>query len=64
METPRSKRKRTKLVHEGNYVAEVEAVEFSAGYSDYTTERDTLFADLTLDRVLEAVKSKPDSERV
>ena len=39
-------------------------VELSAGYGDYTRERDTLFTDLTLDKVLEAVKSKPDSERV
>ena len=39
-------------------------VQFSAGYGDYATERDMLFSDLTLDKVLEAIKSKPDSERV
>lgn len=37
--------------------------QFSAGYGDYTKERDTLFADLTLDEVLEAIKHKPDSGR-
>lgn len=37
--------------------------QFSAGHGDYTTERDTLFADLTFDEVIEAIKSKPDSER-
>lgn len=37
--------------------------QFSAGYGDYTTERDTLFADLTFDEVVEAIKSKPDSKR-
>ena len=40
------------------------AVQFSAGYGGYTTERDVLFSDLTLDKVLEAIKSKSDSERV
>ena len=29
------------------------------GYGDYTTERDTLFADLTLDALLAAVKQRP-----
>ena len=38
-------------------------VQFSAGYGDYTTKRDTLFADLTFDEIIEAIKSKPDSER-
>ena len=38
-------------------------VQASAGYGDHTTERDTLFSDLTLDKVLEAIHSKPDSER-
>ena len=37
--------------------------QFSAGYGDYTTERDTLFVDLTFDEVIEAIKSKPDSEK-
>ena len=37
--------------------------QFSAGYGDYTMERDTLFADLTFDEVIEAIRSKPDSER-
>ena len=37
--------------------------QFSAGYGDYTTERDTLFADLTFDEVIEAIRRKPDSER-
>ena len=47
------------LKHSDDFV-----VQFSAGYGDYTTERDVLFSDLTLDKVLEAIKSKPDSERV
>ena len=38
--------------------------QFSAGYGDYTTERDTLFADLTFDEVLESIRHKPDSGRV
>ena len=37
--------------------------QFSASYGDYTTERDTLFADLTFDEVIEAIRNKPDSER-
>jgi hypothetical protein len=36
--------------------------QFTAGYGDYTTERDTLFADLTLDEILSAIKSKPSAE--
>jgi hypothetical protein len=35
--------------------------QFSVGYGDYTTERDTLFADLALDEILTAIKSKSDS---
>lgn len=37
--------------------------QFSAGYGNYTTERDTLFADLTFDEVIEAIRNKPDSEK-
>ena len=36
--------------------------QFTAGYGDYTRERDILFADLTLDELLSAIKAKPDSE--
>lgn len=36
--------------------------QFTAGYGDYTKERDTLFADLTLDELLSASKGKSDSE--
>ncbi len=36
--------------------------QFTAGYGDYTMERDTLFADLTLDEILSAIKSKPSAE--
>ena len=36
--------------------------QFTAGYGDYTTERDALFADLTLDELLSAIKSKPGTE--
>ncbi len=37
--------------------------QFSTGYGDYTRERDTLFADVTLDEILAAIKSKPEAER-
>ena len=30
--------------------------QFTLGYGDYTAERDTLFADLTLDDILTAIK--------
>ena len=33
--------------------------QFTAGYGDYTAERDTLFADLTLDALLAAIKQRP-----
>lgn len=36
--------------------------QFTAGYGDYTTERDALFADLTLDEILSAIRSKPGTE--
>jgi hypothetical protein len=36
--------------------------QFTAGYGDYTTERDTLFGDLTLDEILAAIRNKPDTE--
>ena len=36
--------------------------QFTAGYSDYTLERDQLFADLTLDEILSAIKSRPSAE--
>ena len=31
--------------------------QFSPGYGDYTVERDALFADLTLDEILAAIKN-------
>jgi hypothetical protein len=36
--------------------------QFTAGYGDYTTERDALFADLTLDEILAAIRGKPGTE--
>jgi len=36
--------------------------QFTAGYGDYTTERDILFADLTLDEILSAIRDKPGTE--
>ena len=36
--------------------------QFTAGYGDYTTERDALFADLTLDEILSAIRGKPGTE--
>jgi hypothetical protein len=36
--------------------------QFTAGYGDYTTERDALFGDLTLDEILSAIRSKPGTE--
>jgi len=36
--------------------------QFTAGYGDYTTERDTLFGDLTLDEILAAIRNKPGTE--
>jgi hypothetical protein len=36
--------------------------QFTAGYGDYTAERDTLFADLTLDEILSAIRGKPGTE--
>ncbi len=36
--------------------------QFTAGYGDYTAERDTLFANLTLDEILSAIMGKPRSE--
>ena len=33
--------------------------QFTMGYGDYTAERDTLFADLTLDELLATVKQRP-----
>ena len=32
--------------------------QFSPGYGDYTAERDALFADLTLDEILAAIKNQ------
>ena len=34
--------------------------QFTTGYGDYTAERDTLFADLTLDELLAALKQRPN----
>ena len=34
--------------------------QFTTGYGDYTAERDTLFADLTLDELLAAIKQRPN----
>lgn len=36
--------------------------QFTVGYGDYTTERDALFANVTLDEILSAIKSKSDME--
>jgi hypothetical protein len=36
--------------------------QFTTGYGDYTAERDALFADVTLDEILAAIKSKPGPE--
>ena len=33
--------------------------QFTMGYGDYTAERDALFADLTLDALLAAIKQRP-----
>ena len=33
--------------------------QFTTGYGDYTAERDALFADLTLDELLAAIKQRP-----
>jgi len=33
--------------------------QFTMGYGDYISERDTLFADLTLDELLAAIKQRP-----
>ena len=33
--------------------------QFTAGYGDYTEEREVLFKDLTLEEILSAIKSKP-----
>ena len=33
--------------------------QFTTGYGDYTAERDTLFANLTLDELLTAIKQHP-----
>jgi hypothetical protein len=33
--------------------------QFTMGYGDYMAERDTLFADLTLDALLAAVPQRP-----
>jgi hypothetical protein len=37
--------------------------QFSTGYGDYTTERDALFAELTLEEILAAIKSKSESHK-
>jgi hypothetical protein len=34
--------------------------QFTVGYGDYTAERDALFADLTLDEILTAIKQRPE----
>jgi hypothetical protein len=36
--------------------------QFTMGYGDYTAERDALFADLTLDDVLAAMKQRPSQQ--
>ena len=33
--------------------------QFTMGYGDYTAERNALFADLTLDELLAAIKQRP-----
>ena len=37
--------------------------QFTMGYGDYTAERDALFADLTLDELLAAMKQRPSQQR-
>jgi hypothetical protein len=36
--------------------------QFTMGYGDYTAERDALFADLTLDDILAAMKRRPSQQ--
>jgi hypothetical protein len=36
--------------------------QFTAGYGDYTAERDALFGDLTLDEMLSSIRNKPGTE--
>ena len=36
--------------------------QFTVGYGDYTAERDALFADLTLDKALAAMKQRPSQQ--
>jgi hypothetical protein len=36
--------------------------QFTMGYGDYTAERDALFADLTLDDILAAMKQRPSQQ--
>ena len=36
--------------------------QFTAGYGDYTPARDALFADLTFDEILSAIRGKPGTE--
>jgi len=37
--------------------------QFSTGYGDYTQERETLFADLTIDKILSELKRRPGGRR-
>jgi hypothetical protein len=36
--------------------------QFTVGYGDYTAERDAMFADLTLDEILTAIKQRPGQQ--
>ncbi|HEX3527710.1 MAG TPA: hypothetical protein VH988_11630 [Thermoanaerobaculia bacterium] len=36
--------------------------QFSAGYGDYTAERDALFGDLTLDQILASMKKRSGAQ--
>jgi hypothetical protein len=50
----------TVLIKEIGVVNTVRFVnQFTTGYGDYTAERDALFADLTLDGLLAAIKQRP-----
>lgn len=51
------------LTREMGLVATVRFLnQFSAGYGDYTAERDALFGDLTLDQILATMKKRPAAQ--
>lgn len=50
------------LTREMGLVATVRFLnQFSTGYGDYTSEREALLGDLTLDQILAAMKSRPSA---